>query len=57
MMLQNRQSARDRLDVQANYQVNLKAELEIMRLHEKLDELDNLINVKIESIGRSKKRQ
>lgn len=43
MMSQNRQAARDRLDVQSNYQVNLKAELEIMRLHEKLDNLTGQI--------------
>ena len=39
MMSQNRQSAKDRLDAANDYQVNLKAEIEIMALHEKLDEL------------------
>lgn len=39
MMSQNRQSARDRLDAAHDYEVNLKAELEIRNLHEKLDEL------------------
>ena len=37
MMSQNRQSARDRLDAAHDYEVNLKAELEIRTLHEKLD--------------------
>lgn len=37
MMSQNRQSARDRLEAEHDYAVNLKAELEIMALHEKLD--------------------
>jgi uncharacterized membrane protein len=37
MMSQNRQSARDRLDAAHDYEVNLKAEIEIMALHEKLD--------------------
>ncbi len=39
MMSQNRQSAKDRLDAAHDYEVNLKAELEIVSLHEKLDEL------------------
>jgi len=39
MMSQNRQSAHDRIDAQHDYEVNLKAELEIMSLHQKLDEL------------------
>jgi uncharacterized membrane protein len=39
MMSQNRQAARDRLDAAHDYQVNLKAELEIREIQEKLDEL------------------
>lgn len=39
MMSQNRQAAHDRLDAALDYQVNLKAELEIARLHERLNEL------------------
>lgn len=39
MMSQNRKAARDRLDAEHDYEVNLKAELEIRNLHEKLDEL------------------
>ncbi|WP_245624377.1 DUF1003 domain-containing protein [Belnapia moabensis] len=39
MMSQNRQAARDRLDAAHDYEVNLKAEIEIMALHEKLDQL------------------
>jgi uncharacterized membrane protein len=39
MMSQNRQAERDRLDASHDYEVNLKAEIEIMALHEKLDEL------------------
>jgi len=37
MMSQKRQEAKDRLRSQHDYQVNLKAELEIRHLHEKLD--------------------
>ncbi|HEX8396851.1 MAG TPA: DUF1003 domain-containing protein [Pyrinomonadaceae bacterium] len=39
MMSQNRQTAKDRTDAAHDYEVNLKAELEILSLHEKLDEL------------------
>jgi uncharacterized membrane protein len=39
MMSQNRQSAQDRLQAANDYEINLKAELEIQRLHEKLDAL------------------
>jgi uncharacterized membrane protein len=39
MMSQNRQAAKDRLDAAHDYEVNLKAELEIRTLHEKLDML------------------
>ncbi len=39
MMSQNRQAERDRIDATHDYAVNLKAEIEIMALHEKLDEL------------------
>ncbi len=41
MMSQNRQEAKDRLRSQHDYQVNLKAELEIRNLHEKVDHLLN----------------
>ena len=39
MMSQNRQELRDRDRAEKDYQVNLKAELEIRHLHEKLDHL------------------
>ena len=39
MMSQNRLSAKDRLAAAHDYEVNLKAEIEIMALHEKLDEI------------------
>ena len=42
MMSQNRQGAKDRLQAEHDYRVNLKAELEIRHLHEKMDHL--LIN-------------
>jgi uncharacterized membrane protein len=39
LMSQNRQSVKDRLDAAHDYEVNLKAELEILSLHDKIDEL------------------
>lgn len=39
MMSQNRQAARDRLTAANDYEVNLKAELEIMGLHDKVDHM------------------
>ena len=39
MMSQNRQAAKDRLNARHDYEVNLKAELEIMALHDKLDRM------------------
>ena len=50
MMSQNRASARDRAQADQDYRVNLKAELEILGLHEKLDHLlhtrwENLIEM------------
>jgi uncharacterized membrane protein len=39
LMSQNRQSFKDRLSAEHDYEVNLKAELEIMALHQKIDSL------------------
>ncbi len=39
MMSQNRQEAKDRLRASHDYQINLKAELEIRNLHQKIDHL------------------
>ncbi len=55
LMSQNRQALKDRLDAEHDYEVNLKAELEIMGLHEKIDELreakwSELINLQQEQI-------
>lgn len=50
MMSQKRQEERDRLRAENDYKVNLKAELEIRSLHDKLDHLilnkwNNLIEI------------
>jgi uncharacterized membrane protein len=39
MMSQNREEARDRLRAEHDYEINLKAEIEVQQLHQKLDEL------------------
>lgn len=39
MMSQNRQESKDRSRAQSDYQVNLKAEVEIRQLHEKIDHI------------------
>jgi len=39
MMSQNRQAAKDRINAAHDYEVNLKAEIEIMALHDKLDHM------------------
>ena len=39
LMSQNRQEDRDRMRAENDYQVNLKAELEIRAINEKLDQL------------------
>lgn len=43
MMSQNRQSTKDRIAASHDYEVNLRAELEIMRLHAKIDGLLDII--------------
>lgn len=64
LMSQNRQAERDRVAASLDYEVNLKAEIEIMNLHEKLDQmrighLEEMINVQqcqlksiLDSLGR-----
>jgi len=38
MMSQNRQNARDRIEARSDYEVNLRAEMQIVALHVKIDE-------------------
>lgn len=59
MMSQNRQEERDRKQAENDYKVNLKAEIEINLLHEKLDYLLNeqwqhlveIQNIQLELLG------
>jgi uncharacterized membrane protein len=39
MMSQNRQAAKDRLQADQDFQINVKAEFAIQQLHRKIDEL------------------
>jgi len=55
MMSQNRQALKDREAAEHDYVVNLRAELEIMRLHDKLDalrssELEQLVRQQSEAL-------
>lgn len=42
MMSQNRQAEKDRLQTTNDYEIDMKAEMEIMQLHEKFNELRDL---------------
>ena len=57
MMSQNRQAAKDRLAASLDYETNLRAELDILRLHHKLDHLivDRLtiLEAKIDALAKS----
>jgi uncharacterized membrane protein len=57
LMSQNRQSEKDRLNAEHDYEVNLKAELDIMLLHEKVDLLrekqwEELLEIQKEQLER-----
>ena len=43
LMSQNRQAAKDRQQAAHDYEVNLKSEIEILQLHEKIDRLTSLL--------------
>ena len=45
MMSQNRQAAKDRLKADLDYEVNLKAELEVAQLHNKVDRIYEAVGV------------
>jgi len=47
LMSQNRQAAKDRLAAGLDYEVNLKAELEIIGLHEKMDRIEGKVLIQI----------
>ena len=56
LMSQNRQAEKDRIHAEHDYEVNLKAELEIMLLHDKVDALrqtqwDELLQIQREQLA------
>jgi uncharacterized membrane protein len=57
MMSQNRQSAKDRLAASLDYETNLRAELDILRVHHKIDHLVlarlEAIEAKIDGLAKS----
>jgi len=68
MMSQNRQASKDRARSEHDYQINLKAELEIRHLHEKMDHLlmqqwERLVEIQgvqielLQELGAQTKRQ
>ena len=50
----NRQASRDRIRSDVEYEVNLKAELQIQHLHEKMDEFHTQVLSRIEAMDRRK---
>ncbi len=55
MMSQNRQSAKDRLKADLDYQVNLKAELEVAQLHGKIDRIYEQMQASFAKIERERR--
>jgi len=51
MMSQNRQSDKDRIAARHDYEVNLRTQLEIIRVHRRLDQLLERLDVVIERDG------
>jgi uncharacterized membrane protein len=52
MMSQNRQDAKDRIRSEADYRVNVKSQVEIAELHEKLDRMRGEIKLGFQAIDR-----
>jgi len=57
LLSQNRQAAKDRIRSDIEYDVNLKAELEIAHLHEKMDHLTAEMARRLAAIEQSVGRQ
>ncbi len=53
LLSQNRQAAKDRIRSDVEYDVNLKAELEVAHLHEKVDELTSRLLERLASLERA----
>jgi CRP/FNR family cyclic AMP-dependent transcriptional regulator len=57
MMSQNRQSQKDRLKADLDYQINLKAELEVAQLHNKVDKLYEASQAHFAKVDKDKRTQ
>jgi uncharacterized membrane protein len=55
MMSQNRQAHKDRLKADLDYEVNLKAELEVAQLHHKVERIHEALQAHISKLDREKK--
>lgn len=53
LVSQNRQAAKDHIRADIEYAVNLKAELEIAHLHEKVDHLNTILQARLDGIERA----
>ena len=56
LLSQNRQAERERVRNEIEYQVNLKAEMEIAHMHEKVDEMNAQILARLELMEKSLRR-
>lgn len=56
MMSQNRAAAKDRLAASHDYEVNLRAELEIHRLHHRIDEMHREIRALVGLLGQNESK-
>jgi predicted metalloprotease with PDZ domain/uncharacterized membrane protein len=52
MMSQNRQDAKDRIRSEADYRVNVRSEVEIAELHEKLERMRGELNIQLTAIAK-----
>src|SRR5262249_10183066 len=52
LISQNRQAAKDRVRADIEYNVILKAELEVAHLHEKVDQMNSVMQARLETLER-----
>ena len=55
MMSQNRQDAKDRLRAEVDYEVNVRAELEVMQLHQKVDRMEERLTGLIAALRKERR--
>ena len=57
LLSQNRQAAKDRVRADIEYEVNLRAELEVAHLHEKIDRLSSDVLTRLQNLGHTEGRR